>query len=200
MRNPLTEDQVKELNEIAKLSKEKQQVKLQQFLTTLNQEQVEFLKQYWSKSSECIFCSIIKGEIKNYKIYEDEKYVVVLDINPVNEGHCLIFPREHLKFINEVDEDIFSIIKKVVNKLYEVYKCDTNVLISNGSYAGQKLDHFSISVIPRYKDDSFKITSKTKKLSEENLEDISKNLHIPEELKSPVVEEIEDYEEEKRIP
>ncbi|MBL7147324.1 MAG: HIT family protein [Nanoarchaeota archaeon] len=200
MENPLNEDQIKKLNEIAKLQGEEQQVELQKFLKTLNEEQVNFLKQHWGKGSECIFCSIIDEKVNSYKIYENEKYVVVLDINPVNEGHCLILPREHLKFINEVDSDIFDVVKKIVGRLYELYKCDSNVLINNGAYAGQKIDHFSISIFPRYKDDGFSISAKTKKLGEDELESVSKKLYFVDRVVKKEVEKLEDYEEEDRIP
>ena len=200
MENPLNEEQIKRINEIAKLHGEEQQKELQEFLKTLNEEQVDFLKQYWGKGSECIFCSIVEGKVNSHKIYENEKYVVVLDINPVNEGHCLVLPREHLKFINEIDRDIFDVVKKVVSKLHEIYKCDSNVLINNGPYAGQKVDHFSISIFPRYKDDGFSISAKTKKLSEEELENVSKKLYFVDEVIKKEAEKIEDYEEEERIP
>lgn len=200
MENPLSEEQVKELNKIAKLKGEEQQAKLQKFLSTLNEEQISFLKQYWSKSGECIFCSIVNGNVKSYKIYENEKYVVVLDINPVNEGHCLIIPREHLRNITDIDNDIFDVVKKIVNKLHETYKCDTNILINEGVNAGQKVDHFSITVFPRFKDDGFSIHAKTKKMNEEELEKLSKKLYIYEEIKPKEIEKIDDYKEEERIP
>jgi len=200
MENPLNEEQIKKINEIAKLPKEEQQVELQKFLSTLNEEQVSFLKQQWGQGGECIFCSIAEGKTKSHKIYEDEKYIAILDINPVNEGHCLILPRQHLKFINEVGSDIFDVVKKVVQKLFEIYQCDTNILINNGAHAGQKVDHFSISVLPRFKDDGFSISAKTKQASDEELENVSKKLYIVEEVKIKEPEIKEDYQEETRIP
>ena len=200
MENPLNEKQIKKINEIAKLPKEEQQVELQKFLSTLNEEQVSFLKQQWGQGGECIFCSIVEGKTPSHKIYEDEKYIAILDINPVNEGHCLVLPRQHLKFINEVDSDIFDVVKKVVQKLFEIYQCDTNVLINNGAHAGQKVDHFSISVIPRFKDDGFNIIAKTKQASDEELGNVSKKLYIVKEVKIKEPEIKEDYQEEVRIP
>jgi histidine triad (HIT) family protein len=39
---------------------------------------------------DCIFCKVIQGEAKSWKIYEDDFTYVFLDINPVNEYHILI--------------------------------------------------------------------------------------------------------------
>jgi len=30
----------------------------------------------------CIFCKIVNGEIPNFKVYEDEKTLAFMDINP----------------------------------------------------------------------------------------------------------------------
>jgi len=201
MENPLNEEQIKKINEIAKLPKETQQAELQKFLSTLNEEQINFLKQQWGgQGEECIFCSIIGENINSYKIYENENYVVVLDINPVNEGHCMVLPRKHIKFINEINSDIFDVVKKVVQKLFEVYKCDSNVLINNGANAGQRADHFSISIIPRFKGDGFSINAKTKKASTEKLAGISKKLYFTDKFKTKEPEMMDYYEEETRIP
>ena len=39
---------------------------------------------------DCIFCKIIKGEINSYTIYEDDIVKVILDVNPVTNGHALV--------------------------------------------------------------------------------------------------------------
>ena len=46
-------------------------------------------------STDCIFCKIIAGEIPCFKIYEDDATFAFMDINPANEGHALVIPREH---------------------------------------------------------------------------------------------------------
>lgn len=44
---------------------------------------------------ECIFCKIVKGEIPSIKIWEDEKHIAILDINPNTEGMTLVITKEH---------------------------------------------------------------------------------------------------------
>ena len=38
---------------------------------------------------QCIFCQIVSGQIPSKKVYEDDFFSVILDINPANPGHCL---------------------------------------------------------------------------------------------------------------
>jgi diadenosine tetraphosphate (Ap4A) HIT family hydrolase len=43
----------------------------------------------------CIFCKIAKGEIESVKIWEDEKFLAILDVNPNVEGMTLVLTKEH---------------------------------------------------------------------------------------------------------
>ena len=42
-----------------------------------------------------IFEKIIDNEIPAYKIYEDEKVIAILDINPISYGHTLVLPKKY---------------------------------------------------------------------------------------------------------
>ena len=107
----LNPNQIKELNEILKIPQDQQQPKLQQFLSTLNDEQIEYLKN--QQQQTCPFCSIIFGEINSNKIYEDDKVLVILDINPGNPGHFISFPKEHVKTsFDMLPEDFMYLMKK----------------------------------------------------------------------------------------
>lgn len=46
-------------------------------------------------TDNCIFCKIINNNIPSNKIYEDDKVLAFLDINPVSNGHVLVIPKEH---------------------------------------------------------------------------------------------------------
>ena len=196
MENPLTEEQIIELNEIIKLDKEEQKVRLKSFLSTLNKEQLEFLQK--SQQRECLFCSIVNNKIKSYRIYEDNEFIVVLDIKGVNEGQCLLIPRKHVAFSFNVNEKIWDIVNKVVLKLYEEFNCGTNIFIANGGEAGQFIGHFSVAIIPRFKDDNVNFNFIGELIKEEKLIKLSERLKI-EEFKEEIKEEEYDYEEE-RVP
>jgi histidine triad (HIT) family protein len=58
--------------------------------------------------SDCIFCKIIAGEIPSEKVWEDEKFIAFLDINPVNPGHTLLIPKEHVDYLFDVDDPLYS--------------------------------------------------------------------------------------------
>ncbi|MFH0803931.1 MAG: HIT domain-containing protein [Candidatus Tagabacteria bacterium] len=47
----------------------------------------------------CIFCKIVKGEVPSHKIYEDEEFLVFLDIRPLSPGHAIVIPKKHFRWV-----------------------------------------------------------------------------------------------------
>ena len=85
---------------------------------------------------DCLFCSIIKGDIPSKKLYEDETCYAFADINPQAPVHCLIVPKAHIASADEITEEnssvvahIFSVIPKIASMagLTNGYRVITNV-------------------------------------------------------------------------
>ena len=49
---------------------------------------------------ECIFCKIVKGEIKSKLIANNDKVIALNDINPVAKVHILIVPKKHIESVS----------------------------------------------------------------------------------------------------
>ena len=96
---------------------------------------------------DCIFCKIINGEIPAYKIYEDDKIMAFLDINPYAPGHTLIIPKEHTLDIttiptvtlNHIMDKVKDIATLVTNKL----DAPGFTLIQNNGFV-QEVKHFHL--------------------------------------------------------
>ena len=121
----------------------------------------EFQKQ------QCIFCQIIAGKVPAKKVYEDEKCIGVLDINPAAKGHVLIMPKEHYVIMPQIpDKEIghlFLVSKYLSQAMLKVMKVPgTMVYVANGLAAGQKAQHFMVHLIPRKDGDG--IIDSTEKL------------------------------------
>lgn len=188
--NPLTDEQKKRLTEISKLGPEEQQKVLPDFLKTLSKEQVEFLQK---QQSRCPFCSIVKKEIKTFIVYEDESVMAILDINPANKGHVLLFPLEHtetLMDLKDVDH-IFRVAKKINDAVVKgLGVTGTNIFIANGQVAGQMTPHFMIHIIPRVEGDGVNFAWDAKKFSEGEMEEAAGL--IKSNIKEEVVEAVEE--------
>jgi histidine triad (HIT) family protein len=106
--------------------------------------------------NNCIFCKIIKGEIPCNKVYEDDKFLVFLDIKPVSDGHLLIIPKEHVIWMqdasDEIISEIFVLTKKMMLALKNGLPCD----YVQESVVGNEVPHFHIHLIPRHEGDNFR--------------------------------------------
>ena len=108
---------------------------------------------------ECIFCKITKGEIPTKKIYENESFFSILDINQKIEGHSLIISKKHFETLLNLPENLsqglFDCIKKTAMKIIKEKNADGfNVINNNFESAGQLVKHFHIHILPRKKGDN----------------------------------------------
>ena len=103
----------------------------------------------------CIFCKIVTGSIPSTKIYENEKFFVFLDINPVSNGHLLIIPKIHIVWMQESDDEMISEIFKLSKKLMQTLKTAIGCDYVQLSIVGKDVPHFHIHLIPRHFNDGF---------------------------------------------
>ena len=101
---------------------------------------------------DCLFCSIIKGEIPSNKVYEDEKVYAFHDIAPQAPVHVLVIPKEHIPSadgVNEANADsvqaVFLAIPKIAAKLglEKGYRVVTNV----GEHGCQSVKHLHFHIL-----------------------------------------------------
>ena len=111
-------------------------------------------------SEDCVFCSIIEGEIPSHKIYEDENVVAFLDANPVSKGHTLVVPKQHVETIHEAEgmNYVFDSLVNVSNALEQAFNPEgINIAQNNGEAAGQEVFHLHFHVTPIYSGDELDV-------------------------------------------
>ncbi|MFC1690730.1 HIT family protein [Nanoarchaeota archaeon] len=107
----------------------------------------------------CIFCKIIDGSQEAKKVYEDDKVLCALDINPAAKGHMLLMPKGHYPIMPLIPPDVFiHLFHKAREMAYAARQglaaVGTTVFIANGAAAGQQSAHFMLHIVPREKHDS----------------------------------------------
>lgn len=125
---------------------------------------------------DCIFCKIAKKEIPADIIYEDNKIIAFLDINPVNPGHVLVIPKEHYKSIIDTPDNLISEIFTKSKKLMKVIKKTTNADFVVVSVVGLDVPHFHVHLIPRYLKDGLANFWPTKKYKEGEAKKITEKI------------------------
>ncbi len=111
----------------------------------------------------CVFCSIVRGEAPASMVYADDKVMAFLDLQPVNSGHVLVIPKAHFAGLSELDAEIGAHMFKVALRVAEALrhssiKCEgLNLLLADGEVAFQEIFHVHLHVIPRFRDDGFRL-------------------------------------------
>jgi len=105
--------------------------------------------------ADCIFCKIRDGQIPAMKVFEDQRTICIMDINPLSRGHCLVLSRAHAATIFDAEvadlQAAIATAKRVAIALKQTLDAEgLNVLQANGPAAFQSVPHFHLHLIPRW--------------------------------------------------
>jgi histidine triad (HIT) family protein len=106
----------------------------------------------------CVFCSILAGDSQASIVSEDALTVAFLDIRPITRGHTLVVPRRHRPRLGDLDHReaaaMWRAAMRICGAAHEALQASgANVLLADGTSAGQEVDHVHLHVIPRYRPD-----------------------------------------------
>ena len=101
----------------------------------------------------CLFCRIIAGEIPGDFIHQDDRAVVLRDINPQAPTHVLVIPREHLESLDDAsqrDEALLGHLLRVAARIANdegLGESGYRTVINTGAGAGQSVFHLHVHVL-----------------------------------------------------
>ncbi len=104
----------------------------------------------------CIFCQIVAGKSPSYKVYEDDKTLAFLDLNPSAPGHSMVILKKHGLSISDYEDnelkDLMRSVKIVDRKLQKALNCKTMTIgINQFEHGG--VPHLHFHLIPRFPGD-----------------------------------------------
>ena len=111
--------------------------------------------------NNCVFCDILSGDLPSSVVFEDELVCAFMDIQPVNPGHVLIVPKQHVILLADLHEEtgghMFRIAQRIAVALRRSgVKCEgVNLFLADGEAAGQEVFHVHLHVFPRFAGDGF---------------------------------------------
>jgi histidine triad (HIT) family protein len=102
---------------------------------------------------ECIFCSIVQGGSKSFKVYENQDQIAFLDIHPLVRGHTLVVPKKHFDTLIDMDEhsigQLFNTVKLVAMNLVPAMGAHGfRIMQNNGESAAQVVKHVHVHILP----------------------------------------------------
>lgn len=114
-----------------------------------------------SPDRDCIFCRLLDGRAPAAFVYRDDRCAAFMDIQPVNEGHLLVIPNEHLPSLKDLDGETAAQLMRVACQLAVALRasglrCEgVNLFLADGEAAGQEVMHLHLHLFPRYWGDGF---------------------------------------------
>ncbi|OFZ56447.1 MAG: diadenosine tetraphosphate hydrolase [Bdellovibrionales bacterium RIFOXYC1_FULL_54_43] len=104
--------------------------------------------------AETIFQKIIDGRIPCYKIYEDDRVLAFLDVQPLSQGHTLVVPKEPAETLDQLSDESAAAIGRVLPRISRAVMKATgcseyNILQNNGTGAHQAVFHVHFHIIPK---------------------------------------------------
>ncbi len=103
---------------------------------------------------DCLFCKILAGTAAADVVFQDNRCVVIRDINPQAPTHVLVIPREHLESLDDAsqkEESLLGHLLRVSARVANEHGLGENggyrVVINNGSGAGQSVFHLHAHVL-----------------------------------------------------
>ncbi|MBB4865519.1 diadenosine tetraphosphate (Ap4A) HIT family hydrolase [Pseudomonas nitritireducens] len=104
---------------------------------------------------DCVFCAIAAGRVPARTLYEDDHFIVLLDIYPLRPAHLLLVAREHAEFLHQLSEaaqqDLIPLAERMERVLRRAGygRVGINLLVNDGPAANQHVAHFHLHLIPR---------------------------------------------------
>lgn len=99
--------------------------------------------------SRCVFCEIIRGNVKTKFVCEWVDAIAIVPLNPVCEGHVLVIPKTHCDTATCNPE----VAGLAFRRAAEFAKSPCNLIANVGEEASQSVFHLHIHIVPRRKDD-----------------------------------------------
>jgi histidine triad (HIT) family protein len=104
-------------------------------------------------SDGCVFCDIVDGRAPAFVVAANEFSLAILDIQPLAVGHCLVLPRRHVPWWDEMDEDetdaVFRLARTTAAKIQTAFDPDCVTMYARG----RRISHTHIFLVPTYAND-----------------------------------------------
>ncbi len=110
----------------------------------------------------CPFCRHFDQEDfgeSEFVLFKDDSVVVLLTLYPYHDGHIMIFPRDHVVQLHDLEEDVFNKMMQSIGVCtrilknefgYEGFNVGANIGVASGASIP---DHIHMHIVPRKKVD-----------------------------------------------
>ena len=120
-----------------------------------------------------VFTKIINNELPAYKIFENDKIISFLTIEPIQLGHCLVIPKTETDHWMDVQDDEYLEVYKQAKVIARAIRSATGSSRVAQAVVGLEVSHFHLHLIPMWEpsDLDFKKSKASKKEEMKEMQD-----------------------------
>jgi histidine triad (HIT) family protein len=107
----------------------------------------------------CIFCEIRDGRTEAAMVGEGEHWLAFLDIRPLFPGHVLLVPRQHIRTMMELPDELAAPMMLATTRLSNAVQTgmgSDGIFTASNNGVSQSVNHLHIHVVPRNKKDGLR--------------------------------------------
>jgi histidine triad (HIT) family protein len=109
--------------------------------------------------TDCVFCSIVAGDVAADVVLETGDLVGFLDLRPVFKGHVLLVPREHVVTLPDLPaalrDPFLAAGQRLATAMVEGLGAQGSFVAMNNTVS-QSVPHLHLHVVPRTKGDGLR--------------------------------------------
>ena len=124
----------------------------------------------------CKFCDIVNGKVNDYKIWENDKFLVFLDATPANPGHCMLIPKKHVDYFFDLEDELYHELFKIAKKISEPLRIAMNAKRIGIAVVGFNVPHAHLHLVPLHGSNELFDPKMFNKANEEELKKIQEKL------------------------
>ncbi|GAA3347677.1 HIT family protein [Amorphoplanes nipponensis] len=108
---------------------------------------------------DCLFCSIVAGDVPAFRVVDTADGVGFLDIRPVFKGHVLLVPRPHVGQLSDLPAALlpgyFALVQRVAAAVPAALSAQGTFVAMN-NVVSQSVPHLHTHIVPRTKGDGLR--------------------------------------------
>src|SRR3954462_7106128 len=110
-------------------------------------------------AADCVFCSIVAGEVPAEIVLDEPDFLAFLDARPVFKGHTLLVPREHVVTLPDLParlrEGFLEVAQRLARAVVDGLGAQGSFVAMN-NVVSQSVAHLHLHVVPRTKGDGLR--------------------------------------------
>jgi histidine triad (HIT) family protein len=110
-------------------------------------------------AADCVFCSIITGDVPAEIVLDEPHFVAFLDARPVFKGHTLLVPREHMVTLPDLPAALRDGFLEAAQRLATAVLAGLGAqgsFVAMNNVVSQSVAHLHLHVVPRTKGDGLR--------------------------------------------